>query len=125
ATGTWVGGVVPTSADNAIIANTHTVTITDSRTTGFTRVQSGGKLKVNSGLTITLGDLDVQSGGGLTWANSASFAFSGNVTNSGQFPYDAIGGLGSSYTFTYNGGSAGSPKYLSGGITNQAASFTG
>jgi len=45
ATGTWVGGVVPTSSDTAIIASPHTVTISDSRTTGFTRVQSGAHLR--------------------------------------------------------------------------------
>ncbi|MDB6123880.1 MAG: putative outer rane autotransporter [Pedosphaera sp.] len=120
-TAAWVGGVVPTGADTAIITNGATITINDSRTTGFTIVTNAGKLKVNSGLTVTLGDLDIRSGGGFSWANSASFTFSGNVTNNGQFPYDAIGGLGSSYTFTYSG----SGKTLAGSITNQTANFTG
>jgi hypothetical protein len=52
-TSTWVGGIVPTSVDNVIIAATHTVTVTSDATCkkiNFTG--TGGVVSVNTGITL-------------------------------------------------------------------------
>ena len=49
---TWVGGVAPGTGDDAIIANTHTVTLTADQVTGSCEIQSGGTL-AGGGYTLT------------------------------------------------------------------------
>lgn len=52
---TWVGGVVPTSADNAIIANTHTVTLDSTSCAALDlTVAVGGTLACSTSVSSTL-----------------------------------------------------------------------
>jgi len=92
-TTTWVGGVVPTSADNAIIANTHVV-IMDTA--------SGGINTRNSGTTTT-----VNVGG--TLATSVQYINNGTTTINGSFQLNAGGYINSGNNFIY--GAAGTLNF--------------
>lgn len=52
--GTWVGGIAPTSADDAIIANTHTVTLSGSCAAQSITVNTGGTLTCSTTVSTTL-----------------------------------------------------------------------
>ncbi len=45
---TWVGGVVPTNIDNAIVRNGHTVSLNQSSLVGSIEVENGGSFNTNS-----------------------------------------------------------------------------
>jgi len=80
-TATWVGGVVPSSSDDVVIA--HDNDVDDVRTCKSLTINASGQLDVQSALTITTGNssnagaLNIKAGGALTIS-------SGNFTNSGQ-----------------------------------------
>jgi Lamin Tail Domain/Abnormal spindle-like microcephaly-assoc'd, ASPM-SPD-2-Hydin len=86
-TTTWVGGVVPTSANNAIIASGHTVTMDSAtystRNVGTsTIVNSGGILATNltytnNGTTTINGSFQLNTGG---WATGSNFTYGANGT---------------------------------------------
>lgn len=75
--GTWVGGIAPTSADDAIIANTHTVTLSGSCAAQSITVNTGGTLTcsttVSTTLTIQRG-LTQQTGSNVTLDVSSNVA---------------------------------------------------
>ncbi|MDD4148897.1 MAG: hypothetical protein PHE33_02600, partial [Bacteroidales bacterium] len=86
-TTTWVGGVVPTSSDNALIKSGHTVTMDNStystRNSGvITTVEVGGTLATNltytnNGTTTINGSFKLVDGG---WANGSNFVYGANGT---------------------------------------------
>jgi len=86
-TTTWVGGVVPTLANNAIIASGHTVTMDSAtystRNVGTTTiVNSGGTLATNlpytnDGTTTINGSFQLNTGG---WATGNNFTYGTNGT---------------------------------------------
>ncbi|TDP58885.1 T9SS sorting signal type C domain-containing protein [Flavobacterium dankookense] len=81
-TTTWVGGVIPTSSDNAIIKSGHTVTVNDAaystRNLGTTTtVELGGTLQTgmtytNNGTTTVNGTFRINAGG---FATGNSFVY--------------------------------------------------
>lgn len=71
---TWVGGIVPAAADTIIIANTHTVTLTGSRTINNITINAGGVFD-NAGFTVNM--QEVISGWG------ASATINGEYTGGG------------------------------------------
>lgn len=90
-TSTWVGGVVPTSGVNAIIASTHVVTM-DTTTGGInvrnsgttTTVNSGGTLATavtytNDGATTINGSFQLNSGGWSSGANNLVYGAAGTL----------------------------------------------
>ena len=58
---TWVGGIVPTSADNVII-NGHTVIIKDAAAINKLTINEGGKLTINSGKSIDIANNLINDG---------------------------------------------------------------
>ena len=51
---TWSGGVAPTSSDNAVIANGHTVTVSGAASIISVTINTGGTLTVNDDIILTL-----------------------------------------------------------------------
>ncbi|WP_395045478.1 beta strand repeat-containing protein [Flavobacterium sp.] len=100
---TWVGGIAPTAADNVIIVNAATVTLTAATTITNVTINSGGTLKIGTINALTLTGSFINNGifngtsgrlvlNGLTsnFTNSGSFTMgsgriylSGNLTNFG------------------------------------------
>src|SRR5262245_57557548 len=104
-TSTWVGGVVPGNGDTVTIANTHTVTVSDSRivgsspntggtpavalgNSGVLQITSGGSIKVRGDIAVTgvfleTTGVQVDGGGTFTWDGTqnidAQYKFFGTV----------------------------------------------
>jgi hypothetical protein len=93
---TWVGGVVPDSDDNAIIATGHIVTQTGFVTLLDATVQGTGVYTITgiaTRLTITAGLLDIEAGATVNVVNEADLRFTSNA--------DII--LGNDATFNVSG----------------------
>jgi hypothetical protein len=115
ATGTWVGGVVPTTGDNVTIANTHTVTLDQDVTIASLTVGQGasGIFQFQNTTTIrtltVTGNITINTNGQLnigTQSNSVvhKINLAGDLTNNGTL---ALGTGNSSknctVTFSKNG----------------------
>jgi fibronectin-binding autotransporter adhesin len=105
AAGTWDSGV-PDSTLGAIINNTHTVIIDAAGAASYFTVNSGGKLALASGQTLTLGGLaTVNSGGEIAFSADSKLVAGGGtidkLTATGNFTLDLAGATGIA---TYNDG---------------------
>ncbi len=97
ATGTWLGGVVPTANDNAVIANGHTVTITAAANCNNLTVGQGASgiliFEATTARTLTVGgDLTIASGGQFQSASTGtqtghSLSIAGSITNNGTLDF--------------------------------------
>lgn len=95
---TWVGGVVPTSADNVTIVTGHTVTVAASTSiTNLILSTTTSKLIINSGQTLTVSGTFTNSGtttngvngpGTILFTGTATF---GSFTPTGDRPNVVIG----------------------------------
>ena len=138
----WLGGVVPTSADAVVILNTHTITVTDAQSASLVTVNSGGVLTASagtltvigasatgiinsaggqiniSGATLTLGPV---GGGNRTFSNSGSLTVSSGTLNiNGNFLNTSTTGN----IFTQSGGNINVDGNAGGVLANSVASTT-
>ena len=104
--GTWVGGVAPTSADDAVIPSGATVTIAGVTVAGRSlTVQSGGAFSMTSSSGIlNLGDA---GGGGLSVSSGATITAVGSSTitflSSASCTIDTGGKMFARFTFNNSG----------------------
>lgn len=95
ATSTWNGGVVPTCADSAVIANGHTVTSTTSGNVARNvTIATGGTLVVSAGdLTVgcTLNNNTLTNNGTLT-VSGGLLAVNGNMVHNAASIFNQSGG---------------------------------
>ncbi|WP_284650787.1 choice-of-anchor D domain-containing protein [Flavobacterium terrisoli] len=82
---TWIGGVVPTSAQNAVVNHAVTVTTAVTRDAGTTTAVNtgGGSLTIsntytNNGTTNVTGNIQINNGGSVVGTNN--LAYSGTTT---------------------------------------------
>jgi hypothetical protein len=96
-TATWVGGVVPTINENAIIADGHTVTITSAANCNDLTVGQGASgiliFEATTARTLTVGgSVTIASGGSLQSAATGTqtahvLSIAGNLTNNGTLDF--------------------------------------
>jgi hypothetical protein len=80
--GTWVGGVVPTSADNAQINDTHEVTVRADTSITDLILKNGGGVTVSGTAVLTITGNLQDEGGFFIVESGAQVIVMGNVTNS-------------------------------------------
>ncbi len=98
---TWVGGVVPSAADNVIIATTGTSSVdvqANITQTGSVTVNSGAIFASTTGATVIIGSLTVVSGG--TVNMNRNFTVTGSTTISGTINFASNSGTARTMTFT-------------------------
>ena len=118
-TGTWVGGVVPATTDDVVIATTGAgvVTMTGGTITCHSLViNSGSKLQANRSFTVsTTTSITGTIAFGSTSATSRTMTFTGDVTlNSGATWTELATGNGANDKFSFGGN-----------FTNNATTYTG
>ncbi len=122
ATGTWVGGVVPTVGDRAIVATGHVVTITaDATCDAVENANNTGYFVLNDGVTLTAaveGGATTPSNLVLRYAGTTSATITGNVTNTSLIASSGVIDHRGTGTLTVNGnvstvnnGAAGTGRY--------------
>ncbi len=125
-TTTWVGGVVPSTSDTAIIASGATVTLTAARTVINVTINSGGILNIGSVNALTVTGNFVNNG---TFTATTGRLYltgtTGSFTNAGTFTMGAgrfylSGNLTSAGTHTLTG----TQFRLTGNATQSISSFT-
>jgi len=89
-TATWVGGVAPTTGDDAVIANTHIVTVDGSITIGST----GTALDVNAGGEVIVGVYTLTLNGDVTLAGTVTQNAGSTVTFGGDYNINYSGDAG-------------------------------
>lgn len=123
---TWVGGVVPGTADTVIIASGATVTLTAARTVVNVTINTGGILNIGSVNALTVSGNFVNSG---TFSATTGRLYltgtTGNFTNTGSFTMGAgrlylAGNLTSAGTHTLTG----TQVRLTGSTTQTISGFT-
>ncbi len=124
-TSTWVGGIVPISTDNVIIANGHTVTVNTAGT--INNVTINGQLLFNSTITFTISGTITNSGFFKTQTNNPTITCGGAVTNNSGGTFEIISGnptINFNSTITNLGlftVTAGAPTFnFAGNITNNS-----
>jgi hypothetical protein len=92
---TWVGGVAPTSADVALIRNTHNVTVDGTNAAASVTVQAGGTLTIAAN-TLTTGNS----------SNNLANTINGTLAVSGTGTFNVNGSLliANGATFSQTGG---------------------
>ncbi len=88
---TWVGGVVPGTSDNVVIASGTTVTLGSAVTVLSTTINSGGKLNLTASSTLN-GDITCY---GVFTGSASTLTTNGNIT---------VSGVGSSFAFSSSTG---------------------
>jgi hypothetical protein len=125
---TWVGGVAPGAADNAIIAGPVAVAATINQT-GSVEVQSGGTLTCTTAVTtVTLGSLTIDAGGTVTCSRvltvNGATVITGTINFQTTARADAFnGGVTLNSGAVWNETVAITPT-ISGSWTNNATTFT-
>lgn len=105
---TWVGGVAPTSSQNAIIASGHTVTVASAvtRNSGTTTTVTGtlavGATYTNNGTTIVNGTFQINAGGYADGTTNLTYGTSGTLVFN-HSPNGVYGVSGGTYWPATNG----------------------
>jgi len=86
---TWLGGIVPNESNNAVVQNTHTVTLTSNDTVNSLAINSGGELLTSGNKLSLMGNLSVSG----DYDNNGTIEFigsSGSQTIDGIMKFDDL-----------------------------------